>query len=171
MITEIPEGQICQAFDPLMMMPEKLLRPDLKNRMSTSCVAPAYVYLEGSRGKRFLCDFHYIFERNMTRDATPHLWPDIEQYMIEKLETIKETFPIGPTERTFNGLCWCGEEGFVSMIDGPLHEFYCNFHWRKSSYRALSNGFVFGDGAIIVDERILAKQTIMEEYNQREKRV
>jgi len=58
MITEIPEGQVCQAFDPLMMMPEKLLRPELKNRMSTSCVAPAYVYIEGSRGQRFLCDFH-----------------------------------------------------------------------------------------------------------------
>ena len=74
----IPQGQLCQAFDPMMYLPEKTLHIiDDPSKANTSCVAPAFVYLEGSRGKRFLCDYHYFYEKNMTESSTPNLWKDI----------------------------------------------------------------------------------------------
>ena len=171
MIKEIPEGQLCQAFDPMVSLSHKAIRPDLINMMNTSCVAPAFVYLEGSRGKRFLCDFHYVYERNMTNDFTPNIWPDVEGYIFEKLETIVDTFDKTATVRTFKELCWCQEEAFVKVVNDQVGEdkFFCNFHWRKTYYRSLSNNFVYAEPHNIIDERILSNQTIKEEYNKKEK--
>lgn len=171
MITEIPDEQTCQAFDPMVSLSYKAIREDLVNLMSTSCVAPAFVYLEGSRGKRFLCDFHYVYERNMTNDSTPNLWPEVAKSMIEKLETIKDTFDKKATVRTFSEPCWCKEEAFVKIINEFEGEdkFFCNFHWRKTYYRSLSNSFTYSKSQHIIDERILSKQTIKEEYNKEEK--
>jgi hypothetical protein len=89
----IPQGQLCQAFDPMMYLPEKTLHIiEDTSKANTSCVAPAFIYLEGSRGKRFLCDYHYCYEKNMTTSSTPHLWKDIENIILDKRELIKDTF-------------------------------------------------------------------------------
>jgi len=70
MITKIPEGQICQAFDPRMIMTDNVLKShNAKFQPNTSCVAPAYVYVEGKHGKRFLCDTHYYYELYMNRQS------------------------------------------------------------------------------------------------------
>lgn len=89
----IPKDQLCQSFDPMMYLPEKTLHIiEDSSKASTSCVAPAFVYLEGSRGKRFLCDFHYYYEKNMTKSSRPDLWDDIEKIIIDQRELVKETF-------------------------------------------------------------------------------
>lgn len=54
MIDTIPDGQVCQAFDPMMILPEKTnYIIDNPMKANTSCVAPASVYLDGSREKDF----------------------------------------------------------------------------------------------------------------------
>jgi len=89
----IPKNQLCQSFDAMMYLPEKTAHIiEDPSKASTSCVAPAYVYLEGSRGKRFLCDYHYFYEKNMTKSGTPHLWDEIEKFKIDQRELVKETF-------------------------------------------------------------------------------
>ena len=132
--------------------------------MSTSCVAPAFVYLEGSRGKRFLCDFHYYYEKNITINRTPELWKEIESVFFEKLETIKETFDQSANKRTFLNLCWCGAISYVATVNKFLSEiqYECNFHYRKTHYRLLSNG-INKDNIYTIDERKFLKKTIKEE--------
>lgn len=83
--------QQCQAFDPMMLLESKAqqLSSELK-RLSTSCVAPAYVYVEGSHGKKYLCDFHYIYEKSTLSE------PEIKEVFaleIENFQLITETFP------------------------------------------------------------------------------
>jgi hypothetical protein len=96
MITKIPEGQICQAFDPRMIMTNDVLRGHrAKDQPNTSCVAPAYVYLEGKHGKRFLCDTHYYYELFMNKQsysAQGHSWEEITKFIIDETERVKETF-------------------------------------------------------------------------------
>ncbi len=96
MITKIPEGQICQAFDPRMIMTNEVLRiHDAKDQPNTSCVAPAYVYVEGKHGKRFLCDTHYYYELYMNRQSYSvpgHSWKEINHYIVDETERVKETF-------------------------------------------------------------------------------
>jgi len=96
MIEKIPEGQICQAFDPRMIMPNEVLRNHNTNEQpNTSCLAPAYVYVEGKHGKRFLCDIHYYYELYMNRQsysAPGHSWKEIGQFVIDERERVKETF-------------------------------------------------------------------------------
>ena len=77
LVDKIPEGQLCQAYDPIMINPEKTVNI-IEDPMTanTSCVAPAHIYMEGSRGKRFLCDYHYASEAILTQQRTPHLWKD-----------------------------------------------------------------------------------------------
>lgn len=103
----IPENQLCQVFDPMMYLPEKTLHIiDDPSKANTSCVAPAFVYLEGSRGKRFLCDYHYFYEKNMTESSTPNLWKDIEKKIIDQRELIKQTFcKITNTKETAGKKC------------------------------------------------------------------
>jgi hypothetical protein len=185
MITKIPENQICQAFDPMMYLPEKtknIIEDSLK--ASTSCVAPAYVYIEGSRGKRFLCDFHYYYEKNMTKSSTPHLWPEIEKFKIDERELIKKTFSRdtqtneivdvkcsistsgnhGPSESYHLGLS-CSSDALVKVINkldlGVTY--FCNFHFRKNYYRSYSNNIIYEDKFYIIDERYRMKMSIAEE--------
>ena len=96
MITKIPEGQICQAFDPRMIMTDDALKKHgAKFQPNTSCIAPAYVYVEGKHGKRFLCDTHYYYELYMngqTYSAPNHSVKEIHQFIIDETERVKETF-------------------------------------------------------------------------------
>jgi len=96
MITTIPEGQICQAFDPRMIMPNDVLKDhDTKEQPNTSCLVTAYVYVEGKHGKRFLCDTHYYYELFMNKQsysAPNHSFLEIGQYIINQTERVKETF-------------------------------------------------------------------------------
>ena len=109
MITKIPEGQICQAFDPRMIKTEEELRKHNTNlQPNTSCLAPAYVYVEGKHGKRFLCDSHYYYELYMngqSYSAPNHSVKEIYQFISEihsKEGSIYETGEI--TQIIQNGL-------------------------------------------------------------------
>jgi len=97
MITRIPEGQICQAFDPMMFLPEKTLNIlGAEENANPSCLAPAFVYIEGSHGNKYLCDYHYFYEMNMTRTrGNPNVglhWESIQKFIIDERERVKETF-------------------------------------------------------------------------------
>ena len=168
MVSTIPSDQICQAFDPIMIIPEKTnyIIPD-HMKANTSCVAPASVYLEGSRGKRFLCDYHYHYEKDMTLVRTPELWKEISSIVIDERELIRETFPEiqGTSVSDSFGKCWCG---YVSLVKATRHDngsssFFCNFHYRKLFYRYLSNGRNMLDDYSIIDERVKLKISIAEE--------
>jgi hypothetical protein len=182
MITSIPEGQVCQAFDPMMYLPEKTLHIiDVTQNANTSCVAPAFVYIEGSHGKKFLCDFHYYYEVNMTRDSgykvRADAWEDVQQYKIDEREKVKETFAKNVTTRITLGekcslgagtACECDAEALVRVSKKDSHAethgaFYCNFHFRKNYYRFYSNGIVYEDIYDILDERYRMEITIAEE--------
>jgi hypothetical protein len=166
-INKIPNDQLCQAYDPMMINPEKTVNI-LEDHMTanTSCVAPAYVYLEGTRGKRFLCDYHYASEAIITQQRTPHLWNDIAQCFIEKIETIKETFDkTNNTNVAQNNNCWCGADSYILLTNRINYNilYYCNFHYRKTYYRYLSNGVKFEDIYFITDERNKMAFSINEE--------
>lgn len=194
MIDSIPEGQICQAFDPMMFLPEKTLNIiGVTENANTSCVAPAFVYVDGSHGKKFLCDFHYYYEINMTRDSNinSESWKDIQSFIIDEREKIKETFEKNViTTKTLGKKCSifsthrpelkCTGEAFVLVIPRGVVEgkinftkgldldnsngiFYCNFHFRKNYYRYYSNGVVYEDSHEILDERYRMESTIAEE--------
>lgn len=167
LIDKIPEGQLCQAFDPVMILPEKTINIiDDPMQANTSCVAPAHIYMEGSRGKRFLCDYHYAYEAIMTQQRTPHLWKDIEQYLVDERDEIVKTFDFNNnTKVAIGNLCWCGAVAFVLLINKELDNrlYYCNFHYRKTYYRYLSNGRKVEDIFFIYDERNKMKFSIKEE--------
>lgn len=175
-VDHIPEGQLCQAFDSMLIFKEKIeiveLLPDGSAKGNTSCICPAYVYLEGSRGKRFLCDFHYYFEQNITLSRTPELWPDIEKIFIDNREEIKKTFPKADVEVKKLGPCWCGSKSYVEVLniddtDGVTKrhiQYFCNFHWRKLYWRMLNHGLdLYNSGAEIHDQRFLMTESIEEE--------
>jgi len=174
MITSIPDNQICEAFDPLMQFPEKT-KSIIKDPMkaNTSCVAPAYVYIEGSRGKRFLCDYHYYCEKNMTLSRTPEQWPLIEKYLVEKLEDVALTFSKDKTDKIKDtNLCWCTKKATTASIPksspkGSEHFLYhCNFHYRKIYFRFLSNNVDYDNLFNIIDERYKMNVSIKEEMKQ-----
>ena len=171
MINTIPDGQVCQAFDPMMILPEKtnyIIEDPMK--ANTSCVAPASVYLDGSRGKRFLCDYHYHYEKDMTMVRTPELWSDIAKHVVDEREFIRDTFPEikGTAISDSFGKCWCG---YTSLVKATRHDnghstFFCNFHYRKLFFRYLSNGRQMHDDYSIIDERINLKMSVAEEAEQ-----
>jgi hypothetical protein len=96
MISRIPDGQICEAFDPRMIMPDDVLESHrATSQPNTSCLTQAYVYVEGKHGKRFLCDTHYYYEIFMNRQsysAPNHSVLEISKYIINETEKVKETF-------------------------------------------------------------------------------
>ena len=96
MITTIPDRQICQAFDPRMIMTNEVLNNHgAKYQPNTSCLAPAYIYVDGKHGKRFLCDTHYYYELFINRQsysAPGHSWKAINNFIIDETERVKETF-------------------------------------------------------------------------------
>jgi hypothetical protein len=169
MITSIPDNQICEAFDPMMILPEKTKDIIKNNKPNTSCFAPAYVYLEGSRGKRFLCDFHYHYEKDITIERTPEQWPLIAEYLVEKLENVKLTFGKNTTNRIKDtDLCYCNQQATILMINkySKHHLYHCNFHFRKMYFRYLSNNVPYINDFIIIDERYKMDISIKEEMDQ-----
>jgi hypothetical protein len=96
MITSIPDGQICQAFDAKMIFStSKLKEYNTKYNGNVSCFAPAFVYIEGSHGKKFLCDYHYYYEAYMTKSGYNYpgnSWEDIQEFIIDERERVKDTF-------------------------------------------------------------------------------
>jgi hypothetical protein len=171
MINTIPDRQMCQSFDPMMILPEKtnyIINDPMK--ANTSCVAPASVYLEGIHGKRFLCDYHYHYEKDITMVRTPELWDSIASFVIDERESIRNTFPQiegNGISDTF-GKCWCGYDSLVKATrhdDGSV-TYFCNFHYRKLFFRYLSNGRQMVDDYSIIDERIKLKLSIAEEAEQ-----
>jgi hypothetical protein len=97
MIERIPANQICEAFDPMMFLPEKTLNIiGVTENANPSCLAPAFVYIEGTHGKKFLCDYHYYYEMNMTRtrrdESIGNPWESIQEFIIDERERIKDTF-------------------------------------------------------------------------------
>ena len=168
----ITDSQLCEAFDPMMIVSGKLSGIAEKGHENTSCKAPAYVYLEGSRGKRFLCDFHYFYEKDMTIVRSPKEWLSVERFVTDRLEEIRETFQ-GLKDSDFNYLnliknndCWCGSPAHMLTIarsDDKLITYYCNFHYRKTYYRHLTNGCNFLDTVIVKDARKSLHQTPIRE--------
>ena len=182
MITSIPDGQICEAFDPMMFLPEKTLTMiGVGQNANPSCVAPAFVYIEGTHGKKFLCDYHYYYEMNMTKTrSNTHIgspWESIQEFILDEREKIKDTFPKNVTTTltlghkcsiysTHNRGLRCTGEAFVRVIPAKYPDekvFYCNFHFRKNYYRWHSNGAIYQDAHQIVDERYRMTQTIADE--------
>jgi hypothetical protein len=93
MITKIPEGQVCEAFDARMIMPLSVLDGDnATENLNVSCLAPAFVYIEGTHGKKFLCDYHYHYEVYMTNSGYSDPNENIQKYIIDERERVKETF-------------------------------------------------------------------------------
>jgi hypothetical protein len=129
MITSIPEGQICQAFDPRMIVTsEVLINHGAKRQPNTSCVAPAYVYVEGKHGKRFLCDTHYYYELYMngqSYSAPDHSWKEIAQFVIDETEKVKETFAKNITSTETLG-----------------HECYINNYYNKGGIGCTADALV-----------------------------
>jgi hypothetical protein len=196
MITRIPEGQICQAFDPkIHMSQEKLKGYNTTEQASVSCVSPAYVYIEGIHGKKFLCDYHYYYEGFMTypgKRVGKDSWKEIQEYMVDERERVKETFAkdVTTTETLghrcsvlnssnkdiqcvsdafvkVNPIAWApGKINFTVIADWNNFSkdiFYCNFHYRKFYYRNYNSGIVYEDFHKIVDERFRMTQTIAEQ--------
>jgi hypothetical protein len=96
MITKIPEEQKCQAFDPKMNFPPSVLEMHgATENANVSCVTTAFVYIEGSHGNKFLCDYHYHYELYMSRQGYSHPenpWQSIVQYVVDERERVKDTF-------------------------------------------------------------------------------
>lgn len=163
----IASKQLCQAFDPMMILPEKTYRIiDNYMQVNTSCFAPAYVLLEGSRGKRYLCDYHYAYERNITITRTPELWAEIEKHIVDEREKIQDTFAKNvSTVETLNNYCWCNRDAYVKLKHKTLNyiSFFCNFHYRKFYYRNYSNGVTIENDWNIIDERYRMNMSIIED--------
>lgn len=196
MITKIPEGQICQAFDPKMNLNTTILKAqNVTENANTSCLTPAFVYIEGTHGKKFLCDYHYHYEVYMTRQgySDPNSsWEDIQQFIIDERERVKETFAKNvTTTETLGHKCsllnsydkryGCTADAFVKVIPTGIVPnkinftvikdrnnisqdiFYCNFHFRREYHRYYNNGIVYEDFHKIVDERSRMNFTLAEE--------
>lgn len=183
MTIKIPENQTCQAFDAMMIMPEKTAHiTKFLKKPSTSCVAPAYVYIEGTHGNKFLCDYHYHYEKfngNYLDYDENGLVDKREVVIVDERERVKETFAKDVTTtdtlgkyccvtsnkgRTTNTENNCIAEAFVKVTDkNGDSRFFCNFHFRKIYYRYSSNGSNYGDLYDILDERYRMTGTIVEE--------
>jgi hypothetical protein len=196
MITKIPEGQICQAFDPKMNLHTSILKSQrVSENANTSCLAPAYVYIEGTHGKKFLCDYHYHYEVYMTSQGysdPSSSWKDIQKFIIDERERVKETFAknVTTTEtvgqkcslvNSYNITTGCVADAFVKvnpikLVVGKINFtaikdlsnisnsiFYCNFHFRREYFRYYNNGVVYEDFHNVLDERYRMNITIAEE--------
>jgi hypothetical protein len=160
----------CQAFDPMMVLPEKTrFIIDNPMRANTSCVAPAYIFLKGSRGTRYLCDYHFQYEKLLTMQRTPELWSKISKIKIDNRRQISKTFAKKvKTKKTLNHLCWCGGKSYV-LIKHKKNKniiYLCNFHYRKTYFRHYSNNIIFEKIYTIIDERYKMNISVIEEMDQ-----
>ena len=193
MITSIPKGQICQQFDAKMhLQPSILETHKVTENATTSCVAPAFVYIEGTHGKKFLCDYHYYYEVHMIKSGYLKPGENIQEFIIDETERVKETFAKNvKTTETLGHKCsmfnsyktttGCVADAFVKVIPTKLvvgkinftaikdknniseSIFYCNFHFRREYYRYYSNGVVYEDFHKVVDERSRMTFTLAKE--------
>lgn len=194
MIEKIPENQKCQGFDPKMNLPMSILvRQNSSENANTSCFAPAFVYIEGMHGKKFLCDYHYHYEVYMTKGGylpKDVSWKNIQEFIIDERERVKDTFAKNvTTTETLGHMCslinsydvtsGCTLEAFVKVnpikiVPNKINWtsfgtnisdsiFYCNFHFRRTYYRYYNNGVVYEDYHNVLDERSRMKLTIAEE--------
>jgi hypothetical protein len=193
MIAVIPEEQVCQVFDAKMILTESILRAqNVIEAPTPSCIAPAYVYIEGTHGKKFLCDYHYHYEVHITYSQYVKVGENIEEFIIDEREKVKETFAKNVTStQTVGNKCSlinssnpnysCVNEAFVKVnpikrVVGKVNFtaikdlenitadiFYCNFHFRREYFRYLSNGVVYEDYHKILDERYRMTMSIAEE--------
>lgn len=160
MIIDIPKNQLCQAFDPMIILPVKTRELNIpKMTENTGCLCPAYFYMEGTHGKRFLCDFHFEYEKDIVMERTPDDWPKICEYLINKAGDISETFAKDPGTKPqlLNKQCTnegCNLSGYVLYSIKNHEKVFCNFHYRKKYYRFLSNNIDLIEQAdIFIDER------------------
>ena len=193
MITNIPKGQVCQQFDAKMHLPSSILESQkVIENATVSCAAPAFVYIEGTHGKKFLCDYHYYYETHMVRSGYLKPGENIQEFIIDETEKVKETFAknVKTTEtlghkcsliNSYNTTMGCVADAFVKVNPTKLVPnkinwtaikdrdnisdslFYCNFHFRREYYRYYSNGVVYEDFHKIVDERSRMTFTLAEE--------
>lgn len=192
MITKIPENQTCQSFDPKMILPQSTIDRENAQQPGVSCVAPAYVYIEGTHGKKFLCDYHYHYEVFMTNSGYEKIGENIDEFIIDERERVKDTFAKNvTTTETLGHKCSvfgssnknfkCISDAFVKVnptgrapnkVNFTVIEdwnnlskdiFYCNFHFRKIYYRSYNTGIIYEDFHNIVDERSRMTQTIAEQ--------
>tara|TARA_B110000503_G_scaffold24933_1_gene39297 strand:- start:17866 stop:18414 length:549 start_codon:yes stop_codon:yes gene_type:complete len=138
---------ICQAFDPLMVITTKAKDIDESLEfLNPSCLATAYVYVDGSHGTRMLCDFHYASEHTFVGNHDESKIESVFATVVHDLEKIKDTFEQSPDLTVIVDNiteCYCGREPFVFLIDDLSNKAFqgmCNFHYRKSNNRYLSNG-------------------------------
>lgn len=164
----------CQAFDPLMLIEEKAagIIPGA-HRLNTSCASPSYVYVSGSHGNKFLCDFHYVLEMSAEKSWSLEQYEKVFAFVYSELSDIFYTFADAPEERPNRpeGLsCWCGVDAYVFHRDRyslKIEASFCNFHHRKHYYRSLSNGIDLYEKFIIDDYRKQMKDFSIEaEFNQ-----
>lgn len=193
MITKIPEGQICQQFDAKMHLPSSILKSQKVTQNATvSCIAPAFVYIEGTHGKKFLCDYHYYYEVHMIKNGYLKPGENIQEFIIDETERVKETFAknVKTTEtlghqcsliNSYDKTMGCVADAFVkvnptNLVVGKINWtaiknlnnisesiFYCNFHFRREYYRYYSNGVVYENFHKIVDERFRMTFTLAKE--------
>lgn len=161
----IPNGQLCQAFDPVMLLPQKrLMEIDPNHNMSTSCVAPAYFYVFGSRGESFLCDYHFGLEYRSTDE---HRKDSVFEYVFDNSDEILKTFRTPPQELYMpeGAKCWCGLPAEIMTKSKAEHSvtLKCNFHYRKMIFRALSNGVDMEETHNIWDYRANSVTNIFDE--------
>jgi hypothetical protein len=174
-------NETCQFFDPMMILPVKEKDfesyEEYKGSLNTACVAKAYVYIEGVHGKIFLCDFHYFYQKDIITKRNPKVWPEVIKILIENLEDIKNEFvpTDGIQEISNDKKCWCNSQAYVSIMDKRITDeiirkkcaiYMCNFHYRKSYYRHLSNNIPLEKYYIIRDERHRSNLGINEEFEQ-----
>lgn len=161
----IPSGQICQAFDPIMLLPEKrITQLDPANNMSTSCLAPAYFYFYGSRGERFYCDYHFALEY---RSTDQNSLDSVFEYIFDSSLSILETFDEPPKENYIptGSKCWCGNppEVMTKSKKEGMSLLVCNFHYRKMLYRGISNGIDLRVTHDVFDYRNKTNRDFLEE--------
>jgi hypothetical protein len=147
----------------MMLIPEKTVGITKDGYINFSCKAPAFVYLEGSRGKRFLCDFHFHYEKTMTEQQNREIWEKVCEVLIDEREKIKESFPVVDGGRQIFATCWCNEDAFVRLDNDVESLYFCNFHYRKLYYRHMSHDADLLEHYTILDERYFMTKTIEEE--------
>jgi hypothetical protein len=156
MITKIPEQQKCQAFDPKMNFhPSVLEAHKATENANVSCAVQAFVYIEGSHGNKFLCDYHYHYELYMSRQGYSHPdspWQDIAKYVIDERERVKETFAknVTTTEtlghkcsliNSYNPKFGCTADALVKVIPIKMVEGKINFTTVKNINNILQEIF------------------------------
>jgi hypothetical protein len=167
----IPKGQLCQEFDAILS--SEHYKADLKNFLpqgvhpSVHCLAPAYYYVFGINGEKFLCDFHYHLEFKSMMGTIS--WPRINEYfahVYSNAEAILDTFLDPPDSPKPTANCWCGKMALV-FVEDPNIAGLCNFHYRKMFYRWLNNDMLLHPKGrkSVNDYRKLFISSIEEDYS------